>query len=83
MRYNIYQNEILVNTIVCDPNYIDEYCTMCGYTYKELPKLEQVEPDPIPQIPDNETLFVKIQALTDQQSFLEDCIAEMASIVYA
>ena len=31
----------------------------------------------------NATLKQQVAALTDQQSFYEDCIAEMASVVYA
>lgn len=31
----------------------------------------------------NATLKQQVSALTDQQSFYEDCIAEMASVVYA
>lgn len=32
---------------------------------------------------ENEALRQKVAALTDQQSFYEDCIAEMAEVVYA
>lgn len=38
---------------------------------------------PVPTTPSKESTDPKIQALIDQQSFLEDCIAEMATIVYA
>ena len=31
----------------------------------------------------NATLKQQVDALTDQQSFYEDCIAEMAEVVYA
>lgn len=32
---------------------------------------------------ENKLLKQQVSALTDQQSFYEDCIAEMAAIVYA
>ena len=32
---------------------------------------------------ENKLLKQQVSALTDQQSFYEDCIAEMASVVYA
>lgn len=76
MRYEIYQNNDLVNVIVCDPSFIDEYCEENKYTYKVVPEVE------IPVILEPEPLDPKIQALVDQQTFLEDCIAEMAMIVY-
>lgn len=34
-------------------------------------------------VAENATLKAQVEALTDQQAFYEDCIAEMASVVYA
>lgn len=57
---------------------------------KEEIKAEQ-EALPIPVVPptttdlaaENKLLKQQVSALTEQQSFYEDCIAEMAAIVYA
>lgn len=37
---------------------------------------------PTPEVNESVLLKEKIEALSSQQSFLEDCIAEMAQIVY-
>lgn len=34
-------------------------------------------------VAENATLKAQVEALTEQQSFYEDCIAEMAEVVYA
>lgn len=45
------------------------------------------EPTPAEQVAamaeENKLLKQQVSALTDQQSFYEDCIAEMAAVVYA
>ena len=50
------------------------------------PEPEPTEPEPgeleILQA-ENKTLKAQVQALSEQQGFYEDCIAEMASVVYA
>lgn len=44
---------------------------------------EYIPPEPLKPEPDKITLLeAKIQALSDQNEFLEDCIAEMAAEVY-
>lgn len=83
MRYEIYHNTTLINTIICDPDYIEEYCELGEYSYKELSEPIKTEMGQTSDIPNNKTLSAKIQAIIDQQSFLEDCIAEMATEVYA
>lgn len=81
MRYGIYKNANLINTITCDPSFIDEYCTITETTYTLLGDDMSSDLDN-PQPSFEETANAKIQALIDQQAFLEDCIAEMAMIVY-
>ena len=51
--------------------------------------IDDGEPEPV-ALPTNEELAAEnkllkqqVSALTDQQSFYEDCIAEMATVVYA
>lgn len=44
------------------------------------------EPEPVPEPvvpPSNELLAAQVQATNDRQDFLEDCIAEMAQIIYS
>ena len=56
-----------------------------------LPTATDPEPDPTPTVADrvaaleaeNKLLTDQIEAQSDQLDFYEDCIAEMASIVYA
>ena len=56
-----------------------------------LPTATEPEPDPTPTVAErvaameaeNKLLTAQIEAQSDQLDFYEDCIAEMASIVYA
>lgn len=60
------------------------------WTAGEIPEPEP-EPDPGPTVEDridaleaeNTLLKAQIQAQSDSNDFLEDCIAEMATVVYA
>lgn len=57
MRYNIYNNGKLINTIVADENFCQNYCYKNGYTYeiiestshpeenKEVTPMEQLRAD--------------------------------------
>ena len=51
-RFKIFENGLLVNTIVGGKPFVDAYCALTGYTYEleELP-----EPDPVPETPDPQT----------------------------
>lgn len=48
MRYKIFKDGEVINTIVADPDFVESYCTENGYTYEEeiLPEPEPVEPEP-------------------------------------
>lgn len=81
MQYAIYKNANLINTVTCDPSFIDEYCAITETTYTLLGDDVSSDLDN-PQPSFEETANAKIRALIDQQAFLEDCIAEMAMIVY-
>lgn len=80
MMYNIIKDNKVINTITCEPSFIDKYCALTETTY-ELVGEDADNAINIEQPAD--LTEAKLQALTDQQSFLEDCIAEMAEIVYA
>ena len=68
---------------------IDLYLANNRLTEEELEVDRAARPEPI--IPptnaelaeENKLLKQQVSALTDQQSFYEDCIAEMAEVVYA
>lgn len=51
MRYKIFKDGEVVNTIVADESFVDSYCAKNGYTYEEeiLP-----EPEPAPSEPTEE-----------------------------
>lgn len=46
MRYGIYENDTLINTIIADKTFITAYCKKHGYTYKaaEIPQAPTPEP---------------------------------------
>ena len=61
------------------------YCTLdiqdgvlVGLTPGEIPAPPEQEP-----VPTVEELQAKVTALTESNQFLEDCLVEMASVVYA
>lgn len=89
MRYRILKNGEIVNTIVADEAFVADYCAASGYTYES----EEV-PEPTPPPPtteervaaleaENKLLKEQVSAQADQAEFYEDCIAEMATVVYA
>lgn len=45
MRYKIYQDTELINTIIADEDFVISYCEEYGYTYDEDP-LSVDEPNP-------------------------------------
>ena len=54
------------------------------YTIEDDGKPEPVIPPTNEELAaENKLLKQQVSALTDQQSFYEDCIAEMATVVYA
>lgn len=56
-------------------------CTEDGTLYRgPIPKKPVLPPDPMEEI---KLLKQQLKAASDQNDFLEDCIAEMAGIVYA
>ena len=46
MRYEIYNDGTLINTIAASIEFVDAYCNQNGYTYEEAPLPEQPEPEP-------------------------------------
>lgn len=91
MDYLLIENGVIVNNIICED---DETAALFG----AVPSYEgaaigtaYAPPTPPPTIDervttlesDNNLLKQQLKAASDQNEFLEDCIAEMAEIVYA
>ena len=92
--YALYHNSEIVNTIVADDTFIKEYCSTMGYTYKEINSTSatninkciienNVENIEIPDAyQENKFLKAQLKAQTERSDFIEDCIAEMAGVIY-
>lgn len=88
MDYLIVSDGIIVNIIVCDSDEIASAFNAVpfyngaaiGNPYEPPPtteeRVDQLEAE-------NKLLTEQIKASNDRSDFIEDCIAEMASIVYA
>lgn len=93
MRYLIYQDGQQVNAIEATEAFVTAYCAAHGYTWEESPLPETPAPDPTPTLTteerldaleaENTLLQAQIAAQSDQMDFYEECIAEMAMVVYA
>lgn len=88
-RYNVYDGNELVNSIEANFLFVSAYCQSTGYTFEEAPLPEPVEPPPTTEErvaaleAENKLLKEQVSAQADQAEFYEDCIAEMATVVYA
>ena len=88
MRYQILQNGDLVNTIIADEAFVAKYCAANGYTFekedlKDLTSPPTTEERVTALEAENNLLKEQVSAQADQAEFYEDCIAEMATVVYA
>lgn len=91
MNYCIVNDEnIIENIIVADETFAESIGAKPSYDGASIGK-EYNPPPPPPTIDervttlesDNNLLKQQLKAASDQNEFLEDCIAEMAEIVYA
>ena len=83
--YKLYNNSEYINTIVCSPDDISSIALLYGYTYElEKEDIDNIMPlSPIEQLQqENKLLKAQLQAQTERSDFIEDCIAEMAGVVY-
>jgi hypothetical protein len=79
----LYTKEHLVALVQAGKLTIEEYTTISGEAFPEDVPVEK-EPTAIELLKkEDKVLSAKIQALTESNQFLEDCIVEMAEIVYA
>lgn len=83
-KYNIYENGKLVNNIVASENFVKKYIENTSMTYELIiePQKTYKEPtlDSLQQ--ENKLLKAQLQAQTERSDFIEDCIAEMAGVIY-
>lgn len=82
-RWKIYYNSEQINTIVSTEDYVKQYCQNNKYTYEKENTINVVKPDPISTLQqENKLLKAQLKAQTERSDFIEDCIAEMAGVVY-
>lgn len=92
MRYKVFNSDhVEINIIEADISFISAYCQVFGYSFEEAPLPECPECQPeltaderiLKLENENKLLKEQVSAQADQAEFYEDCIAEMAAIVYA
>ena len=78
-----YQRDISENFpfIEVETSYINDVNYVTSVQLLPKPELEQLEP-PASQVDEITMLNKKVEALSERNDFLEDCIAEMAGVVY-
>ena len=55
----------------------------CDYLYRDGEFVYDPLPEEKPPIDETELLKAQVKALSERNDFMEDCIAEMATLVYA
>lgn len=93
MEYCIVEDGVIVNMIVAEADFAAEIGAQPGYDGAAIGgAYNPPEPEPEPPTTDerlekleseNKLLREQVSAQADQAEFYEDCIAEMAAIVYA
>ena len=84
MRWNVFENGTLINCIVADNEFAALYAATHGYTIEEDPIDEPKQKDPLEALAaENTKLKAQLKLQSEHQTFLEDCILEMADVVYA
>lgn len=90
MNYCIVEDGVIVNIIVAEADFAAEIGALPGYDGAAIG--EKYSPPPSPPTTDervtkleneNKLLQEQVSAQADQAEFYEECIAEMAAIVYA
>lgn len=81
MYFNIYENKIKINSIIGDEDFVKELCLNNNYTYEKI-EVPEKKSDVEQLQQENKLLKAQLQAQTDRSDFIEECIAEMAGVVY-
>ena len=93
MEYCIVEDGVIVNMIMAEADFADEIGALPGYDGAAIGGA-YTPPPPEPEPPttderlekleaENKLLREQVSAQADQAEFYEECIAEMAAIVYA
>lgn len=89
--WKILDNDHLINIIVSSESFVSLYCKNNGYTYDrydedilndESKKLLTSDIIDLYIQQENKLLKAQLKAQTERADFIEDCIAEMAGVVY-
>lgn len=90
MTYCIVSNGVIVNIIVAEANFAVEIGALPAYegaavgeSYNPPPPPPTTEERVAALEAENKLLKEQVSAQADQAEFYEDCIAEMATVVYA
>lgn len=80
MRFKLYKNGVYINTVVGEESFVQNYANENGFTYEFEPvdypiTLAELEAE-------NKLLKAQVLAMSDRNDFMEECIAEMATLVY-
>lgn len=81
MYFNIYENKIKINSIIGDEDFVKELCLNNNYTYEKI-EVPEKKSDVEQLQQENKLLKAQLQAQTERSDFIEDCIAEMAGVIY-
>lgn len=89
--YEIFVNGVFQNRIRASETYVKKKYSKPGYSYIKIRDADNAKTIASDQTAmkigeltnENVLLKAQIQALTNQNDFLEDCITEMAQIIYA
>lgn len=86
MNYIIYKDGEEVNRIVADEEFCRQYYSGDGYSFEEEPPRPEPEPEPTEAEALRAELTAtqkKLDAAIQSNAMLEDCLVEMAQVVYA
>lgn len=87
-RYHHAQNNYLTNPLIDDRGvyrykFVDGMAVQRTQTEMDTDYANQPDPEPSEEEKEKTLTNARIQALTDRNEFIEDCIAEMAAVIYA
>jgi len=87
-RYHHAQNNYLAYPLIDDRGiyrykFVDGMVVQRTQTEMDTDYANQPDPEPSKEEKEKTLTNARIQALTDRNEFIEDCIAEMAAVIYA
>lgn len=88
MEYIIFKDGVEFNRIVADEAFCRQYYSKDGYSYEPAPPRPTPEPaDPSPTVEELQAELAatkkRLDAAIQSNAMLEDCVVEMAGVVYA